>query len=76
MSSPEENSSRDKDTNGIQNPEAQSGLQKAGELFRPSSSAAVKQLSGLSRAEPTPALQYSQHAPPNFISSKMFIWNC
>ena len=32
MSSPEENSSKDKDTNGIQNPEAQSGLQKAGEL--------------------------------------------
>ena len=75
MSSPEENSSKDKDTNGIQNPEAQSGLQKAGELSHPSSSAAVKQLSGLSRAEPTPALQHSQHAPPDFISSIMFIWN-
>ena len=71
MSSPEENSSKDKDTNGIQNPEAQSGLQKAGELSRPSSSA----VSGLSRAEPTPALQHSQHAPPDFISSIMFIWN-
>ena len=35
MSSPTENSSKDKDTNGIQNPEAQSGLQKAGEHKRP-----------------------------------------
>ena len=75
MSSPEENSSKDKDTNGIQNPEAQSGLQKAGELSRPSSSAAVKQTTvRTSRAEQTPALQYSQHAPPNFISPIMFIF--
>ena len=58
MSVSAKNTSKDKDTNGIHNPEAQPGLQKSGELSRPPSSVAVKQTTvRTSRAERTPALQ-------------------
>ena len=58
MSVSAKNTSKDKDTNGIHNPEAQPGLQKSGELSRPPSNAAVKQTTvRTSRAEQTPALQ-------------------